>query len=229
VSIILGIKIPWNQAILESDSEPDSDSADGDQSNTAENDSELRQLLRSAHEKISLLSRLSMAIRNPAPEDQYIGLVDVKNLVSRDIDYVVRNFPRISPGLADNMGNAISRRRQSFAAHKSRHAKLSRGVELWEQVDDERDTQTEHQPYTTAVASSLPEHITRNANSTYDQILEADMGSDTSQTLYDTSLSRHNNMHPIIPRWPQKARTGKPIECPLCFMVVSVASRDSWR
>jgi hypothetical protein len=228
VSIVLGIKIPWNQAILESDSEPDSDSADGDQSNTAENDSELCQLLRSTHEKISLLSRLSMVIRNPAPEDQYIG-VDVKNLISRDIDYVVRRFPRISPGLADNMGNAISRRRQSFAAHKLRHAKLSREIELWKQVDDERDAQTERLPQTTAVASSLPEHITRNTNSTYDQILEADIGSDISQTLYGTSLSRHNNMHPIIPRWPQKARTGNPIECPLCFMVVSVASRDSWR
>jgi len=167
VSIVLGIKIPWNQAILESDSEPDSDSADGDQSNTAENDSELRQLLRSTHEKISLLSRLSMVIRNPAPEDQYIG-VDVKNLISRDIDYVVRRFPRISPGLADNMGNAISRRRQSFAAHKLRHAKLPREIELWKQVDDERDAQTERLPQTTAVASSLPEHITRNTNSTYD-------------------------------------------------------------
>lgn len=167
MSIVLGIKIPWNQAILESDSEPDSDSADGDQSNTAENDSELRQLLRSTHEKISLLSRLSMVIRNPAPEDQYIG-VDVKNLISRDIDYVVRRFPRISPGLADNMGNAISRRRQSFAAHKLRHAKLPREIELWKQVDDERDAQTERLPQTTAVASSLPEHITRNTNSTYD-------------------------------------------------------------
>ena len=125
--------------------------------------------------------------------------------------------------------NAISRRRQSFAAHKSRHAKLSRGIELLQQVDDERDARTEHQPQSTAVASSLPEHLKSNMNSTFDQILEADMGSDASQTSFGTSLSGNNDVHLNIPRWPREARNGNPIECPLCFMMVVVASRDSWR
>ena len=138
--ILTGARIPWEDL---SDSESDL-SVDTEEQDTTE----LEQHVGSLAEINTCLMRLSMAIRNPAPHDQFkeSAHINVSHFEQYDIQHVQDKFSEASEYLAVRLGKAISRRRQYLSYREEHRQKLRRGVE--------EDTQPVH---VEALAEELPE------------------------------------------------------------------------
>lgn len=237
IQIIRGERIPWDKRKTEPDSDSDvTDSESEDEYSQGE--TELRQLMISVHDTITFLLRLSMAIRNPAPHDQYMNSarIDTSHFEGFDVKHVGDKFPKISERVAVILGKAISRRREYFRYRESHNKKLSDGLvtEVPEVVlqsgqsaapEANQDGKTEIVPQST-VASSIPQEV--KADSFYLD-LEEDQQSESgfTQTSFATSAGGFQELK--VPPMPKEARDGNPFPCPFCFMIISVGSRRSWK
>ncbi|KAL1636600.1 hypothetical protein SLS56_001185 [Neofusicoccum ribis] len=217
--------------------EPDSDSDVTDSESEdghSQGETELRQLMISLHDTTTFLLRLSMAIRNPAPHDQYMNSarIDTSHFEGFDVKHVGDKFPRISERVAVILGKAISRRREYFRYRESHNKKLSDGLvtEVPEAVlqsgqsaapEANQDSKTEIVPQST-VASSIPQEV--KADNFYLD-LEEDQQSESgfTQTSFATSAGGFQELK--VPPMPKEARDGNPFPCPFCFMIISVGTR----
>ena len=210
--------------------------------------SELQQLMSDVVEVITCLLRLSMAIRNPAPHDQFMasGQIDTSNFESFDISHVQGKFPNAEEYLITRLGKAISRRRQYFMYRDKHHKKVAHGIEdvieapkavaeptgtevAWTEVAQTETAWTETAPTETnpesTAASSIP--LDMKAPTTYIDLDEDVYSEDgLSQTSYATSANESTELRP--PPIPKEAQDGKPFECPLCFMIISIGNSHSW-
>ncbi|KAJ3950394.1 uncharacterized protein N0V96_001538 [Colletotrichum fioriniae] len=98
---------------------------------------------------INCLMRLIITIQNPAPWDRFMGakFTDTSAYEEYDTQHVSEKFEGIDSQLAQRLGKAISRRRQSFKYREARHEKLSH------QVDGQADSDL------TESASQSIEHV----------------------------------------------------------------------
>ena len=210
VEILEGVTQPWDH--VEDSTDPD----EGDDPET-----ELDQISLDITDIIVGLLRLSVAIRNPAPHDRFLHAhsTDTSYYEQYDIQHVLSKFHSMDKQLAENVGKAISRRRQYFKYRKSHNAKLCQGLEG--QAADAAHT----------IASSLPEHLKQSDRQSGPKAmatLQEDDGSVAgfSQTSYATTAVNEGQRR--IPPLPQEASKG-PFECPFCYMIIIATDRASWK
>lgn len=134
---------------IASDDEADDTSLEGafeedDRSLFEMGDAEPRdmQALEEVAEIISCLMRISMALRNPARNDQirYAETALSKLFEPRDIEHVRMKFPTTSDRLAQRLGKSISRHRQYSKYRKEHHEKLSYGIDMEEEHEGEKQS-----------------------------------------------------------------------------------------
>ncbi|KAF2470023.1 uncharacterized protein BDR25DRAFT_36073 [Lindgomyces ingoldianus] len=228
--IISGDRTPWEDL---SDSESEfSDDGLTDPRAEQSGTTELQQLVSNMSEITTCLMRLSMAIRNPAPHDQFKAStkIDTSHFETFDIDHVRGKFPRAEEWLIIRLGKAISRRRQYLRYRDEHRKKLEQGLEPAEVtsvvgvaattiiVPSERIEST--------VASSIPLAI--KATSSVADLDQEDYYEDTlSQTSYASSTNDAAKLRP--PPLPEQGQDGDPFECPLCFRFTSVRHAVAWQ
>jgi len=214
---VTGERAPWDES-AESDSESESDNDDSSSSN----DTELTLLLGSIKNTITCLFRLSIAIRDPAPESQFRSMitVDKSHFHSHDILHVEEKFRSAPKYLTDRLGVAISGRR-SYLSYREKHSqKLSKNVE----VIGIEEPRTEHTTNSTE-ATPLPVTSAVPQKTVGPDVI--DDGEDIqSQTSY-AKTDKHTSLR--VPRLPKAAETQEYFECPLCFMIVSIHSHSVWK
>ncbi|PSN59412.1 hypothetical protein BS50DRAFT_508529 [Corynespora cassiicola Philippines] len=225
MEIISGQRIPWEDL-------SDSDSDISDASTPLADTTELQQLASNVAQINTMLMRLSMSIRNPAPHDQFKESkhIDMTYYETFDIDHVRGKFPQADQFLTLRLGRAISRRRQYLRYREDHRNKLAKGLE--DRVEEEpgnadADTLenepalTEHMPST--VASSVPSALKAQTAIALDE----EMFEDTlSQTSYASSSTNPVKLRP--PPLPEQGQDGDPFECPLCFRFTSVRHTFAW-
>lgn len=155
----MGDHIPWDQLSASSDGSVILDAIDESDigSPTAVavlEDSEMRQIMTSICSVITHLLRLSVAIRNPAPHDQWLASSQFETSAFEPffINHVKEKFPRLSTKLAERLGIAISRRRSYFKYREEHRNKLAAGLGLDGGFQNDGASVIE-----STVATSLPE------------------------------------------------------------------------
>lgn len=231
-AIIHGEKVPWDCLSSDSDSDTERSSAEyvddecvsGITRDDFEDTTELKQLHSSIAQTVTLLLRLSIAIRNPAPHDQFIRStnIDTSFYEEYDIMHVREKFPLAEEYLVTRLGRAISRRRQYLKYREAHQKKLKYGLETTETSIE--DSKTEMVPQST-VASSLPAAL---KDVDYLDLTE-DSSSEMGFSEASTSMSDANTMKLRVPPLPEASQGGAPFECPLCFMIISISSARSWK
>ncbi|KAF2176891.1 hypothetical protein K469DRAFT_605505, partial [Zopfia rhizophila CBS 207.26] len=217
LAIVNGERTPWDElSDSETDSESDAELWDDANGHDIQGDTELKQLFASVKNTVTCLFRLSMAIRDPAPNSQSRSTitVDKSYFEEHDIQHVKAKFPVDSSFLTERLGRAISGRRQYLNYREQHHQKLAKNVE---KIGFE-EPRTEHTTNSTE-ASPLPKRA-----ATPDDVL--DDGDDAlSQTSYATSVNATIRAPPL----PKEAREREHFECPLCFMIVSIHTTAGWK
>jgi hypothetical protein len=225
--IVTGQRVPWEDL-----SDSDSDASEGEsECPVNELPTELAQLVSNMAEINGCLMRLSLAIRNPAPHDQFkeSTQIDVAHFEVFDIDHVRGKFPQAADFLVLRLGTAISRRRQYLRYREDHRKKLEQGLKpLQEPAAPSQAAHTVTAPsekIESTVASSLPLAIKASASMT--DLDEDDYYEDTlSQTSYASSHSDPARLRP--PPLPEAGQDGEPFECPLCFRFTSVRQATAW-
>lgn len=148
-------------------SDSDTDSASEDDSlepdtRAMEDDTELKQLFSGVRDTISCLFRLSMAIRNPAPNTQSGSTItaDKSYYEDYDIEHVrakfhEEKFHSCEFFLTERLGRAISARRQYLSYREEHHKKLVKGIEKLDskrQGLNKQQTALKHHPCQTSSA-----------------------------------------------------------------------------
>ena len=239
-AIITGEITPWED-LSDSDSDVSEDSDKQDAT-------ELEQHAFSLSEINTCLMRLSMAIRNPAPHDQFKESAHfrVSHFEHFDMQHVRAKFPNAKEYLVARLGKAISRRRQYLNYREEHRQRLAQGLEpaadlvavnnaLVEEPQSEIMDTLQHKPETTTdfseritstVASSLPSALKATMSVT-ELMDEAYYEETLSQTSYASSGSESTRLRP--PRIPKLGENGDPFECPLCFRFTSAQHDFAWR
>ncbi|KAF2005540.1 hypothetical protein P154DRAFT_423989, partial [Amniculicola lignicola CBS 123094] len=232
VELITNKRIPW-----EDESDSDSDSLDdlpqlGNENEDAPS-TELQQLVSSTAEIITCLMRLSMAIRNPAPHNQFKESqnIDTTHFEVFDVEHVRGKFPKAEDFIVERLGKAISRRRMYLRYRETHRKKLEMGLAP---ISNEPATVTEEANLThiapsekiqSTVASSIPAAV--KASTFEVDVGENDYYEETlSQTSYASSASDTTKLRP--PPLPEQGQDGDPFECPLCFRFTSVRQVSAW-
>ena len=202
--------VPWD--VLPDN---DSDDAASDTSSTTDGDTEIQQLLSSVKSSVTCLFRLSMAIRDPAPDDRLRGTIaiDKSYFEEHDIMHTRAKYPHCPEYLTKRLGRAISGRRQYFSYREQHHQKLSKKVERIG-FEQPRTENTSNSTEATPLPISKETHVS--------------MGGDddsVSQTSYATSV----NATIRVPSLPKKAQENQHFECPLCYNIVSIRTPAAWK
>ncbi|KAF5590632.1 zinc finger transcription factor ace1 [Fusarium pseudoanthophilum] len=214
--ILTGKITPWDQDLTPakfSDDDSDDESFQFDVPGTHE----LSQIFAAIVEDINCLLRLSVSIHNPASHDRFkkASLTDTSDYEPFDVQHVCNKLSEAPKPVAERLGKAITRRRQYFKYRELHHDKLTSGLEL----DDDDQTQS-------TVASSLPKNLKENELISMDKEVDDVSDAVRSQTSWATSVA--NPDRPKIPALPVEAENG-PFECPFCFMMISIASKNHWK
>jgi hypothetical protein len=227
--IITGQRVPWED-LSDSDSEASDDELEQPRD---EPPTELTQLVSNIAEVNSCLMRLSLAIRNPAPHDQFkeSTQIDVAHFEAFDVDHVRGKFPQAADYLVLRLGKAISRRRQYLRYREDHRRKLEKGLKAPDLEGLSAPSQIAptvagpSEKIESTVASSLPLAIKASTSAT--NLDDDDYYEDTlSQTSYASSHCDPAKLRP--PTLPEAGQDGEPFECPLCFRFTSVRQATSW-
>lgn len=216
--------MPWDEfSDSDSDSESDLDpsASTDDPSQGLQGDTELKQISASVKNIVTCLFRLSMAIREPAPDSQLKRsiTIDKSYYESHDVQHVQAKFGR-DDFLTERLGRAISGRRQYLAYREEHHRKLSKNVEKL----GFEEPKTEYTTNSTE-ATPMPEARETSSTDNASGALVLDDGDNLSQTSYATSI----NATLRIPRLPKNALEQEHFECPFCYMIVSIQTTAAWK
>ncbi|XPS98962.1 hypothetical protein M3J09_008149 [Ascochyta lentis] len=204
----------WDE---ESDSHSESDASDADgEVKGLQGDTELKQLYVNVKTTITSLMRMSIAIRKPAPHDQFAHTItmdtDKTYHEPYDVQHVQAKFGNNAPYLTERLGRAMSSRRQ-YLAYRERHCqKLSKGIEML----GFEDSKTEHTTNSTEATCMPTLEITGNVD-------------DDDETLSQTSYASSVGKAIRTPHLPKEASKGEPYECPLCFSLIAIHTTAAWR
>ncbi|KAK8221189.1 hypothetical protein IWZ01DRAFT_490085 [Phyllosticta capitalensis] len=210
---------------LKSDSDADSDS-DSNNSESSSEETELGQLMDGIEERTSMLLRISMVIRNPAPRDHsaYSNQAFTSHFDPYDKGRIQDKFKNAQSQLVDRLASALSARRKFLKYRKERHNELSAGLEI-----SEADGNGQNPP-PSIVATSIPGHMKDMAG--WDLGVDTSSESGVSATSFapsfqeeDSSETRRLRKTPLM---PEEGRHGRPFECPICFNIISV-NEGSWK
>jgi hypothetical protein len=227
--IIMGHRTPWED-LSESDSETDEEDPVEPQNNVSEV-TELQQLISNTAEVVTCLMRLSIAIRNPAPHNQYKESrhIDMSYFEKFDIEHVCAKFPNAPAYLTERLGAAISRRRQYLRYRKDHQERLKQGLEqteLPQAIYEHKETSVgQSERIESTVVSSIP--LAMRTSGPTIQVEKHDYYEDVlSQTSYASSNNDPVKLRP--PPLPEQGHNGEPFECPLCCRLSSVSQTSAW-
>lgn len=225
-AIVKGEKTAWDKLPPETHTNPnstDDEPSDSSSDESLDNDTELRQLMTSIKTRITLLMRLSMAIRKPAAHDRLLAStdIDISHFQEYDIRHVREKFPTAPDYVVRRLGVAISKRRQYFKYRGAHARKLA-----YDPGIEESDGKAKYQLQST-IASSLPQALMSNRHA-FDLDEDASSDARASQTFFAASTG-HAAEGPRVPPLPRDAREGESFECPFCFMLVSIRTRQTWK
>ncbi|EWY95075.1 hypothetical protein FOYG_04198 [Fusarium oxysporum NRRL 32931] len=214
--ILTGQITPWDQDLSQHDFSDGNSDEEAFQIGPSR-ESEFSQIFTAIVEDINCLFRLSVSIHNPSPHDRFkkACLTDTSRYEPFDVQHVCNKLSKAPKPITERLGKAISRRRQYFKYRELHHDKLASGLEL----DDKDQMQS-------TVASSLPKKLNVNEPFSLEEDVEDVSDTGRSQTSWATSAA--NPERRKIPPLPAEAENG-PFECPFCFMMVSIASKNHWR
>jgi hypothetical protein len=221
LEIITGERVPWEDL-----SDSDSDFSESlSQSSEEDLPSELAQLASNIAEVNTCLMRLSLAIRNPAPHDQFkeSAQIDVAHFEPFDINHVRGKFKLAPEYLVLRLGKAISRRRQYLRYREDHRRKLEQGLGLHPVLQEPSKAPSEKMQST--VASSIPTAV-KAAASGLDWDQDDYYGETLSQTSYASSHSDPSRLKP--PPLPRTAQDSEPFECTLCYRFTSIRQTNAW-
>ncbi|KAI1741245.1 hypothetical protein F4680DRAFT_416205 [Xylaria scruposa] len=218
-SILSGETLPWDQD--PGDPNELEELKDLLMNEDFEFETEIGQLMAEITDAIGNLLRLSISLRHPAPHDRFMSTEYAKAhyFEANDVAHTKAKFPRANETLVTRLGQALSQRRQYFRYRESHHEKLARGLfDSGRSIADAQST----------VASSIPTERKDPGSVPIYGELDEDERSDTgfSQTSFATTAPESDRLR--IPPLPKKAYDG-PIECPFCFMLISVSSTNQWK
>jgi hypothetical protein len=209
--IVNGKRLPWDEETYsDSDSEEPEDESYGNLQGTTE----LKQLYARIRSAITSLMRLSMAMREPAPNAQ-ARTIDKSHFEQHDILHVQAKFPTAQPYLIERLGRAISSRRQYLAYRETHHNKLTKDIE-------KLGFETARTEFTTNSTEATMLQHTENVKLISDGDDEED---NASMTSYATSV----NATLRAPRLPKEAHEKDHYNCPLCFGLVSIHTVQAWK
>ncbi|KAK8246591.1 hypothetical protein HDK90DRAFT_15103 [Phyllosticta capitalensis] len=223
--ILKGRRKPFEKLDFESDSDSDSDFDSQPTAESPHDETELEQLMGSIKGIINMLLRTSKMIRNPAPHDHFAHSNQQATCHFEQYDqmHIREKFPKASESLVERLARATSARRNYLKYREGRHEKLSEG--LVNLVDHQEDF--EGLPSASIVASSLPAIIKKTSH--FDLENDAYSESGMTQTSYASSSQDQDFGGLRVPPVPKDGRNGDPFQCPLCFGIVAVKSRRSWK
>lgn len=211
-----GEKEPWDSPdySLDSTGEENNSIDDGDPSD----ETELGQIIFSTGDIVSQLLRISVAIRHPAPHDQFMSSDHTVFDGKFDINHVRDKFPKAHADVATRLGEANSRRRSYLTYRRTHWEKISYGI------DEGEESRTEQQARST-IASSIAGPVDTISGSGLDEDWCSDA---SSQTSFSSSPDLEGQPRLRIPPIPEKGLDGKEFECPLCFKIIVVPNTRSW-
>lgn len=210
-----GERIPWDEeSDSDSDSESDSNVLDDAGNENPKNDTELKHILITIKSTVTCLFRLSMAIRDPAPNTQLRNFitVDKSYFETYDIPHVQSKFPQAKVSLTERLGRAMTGRRRYLTYREEHHQKLSKNVE---EIGQE-EPRTEYTTNSTE-ASLL-------ANDKTESVID-----DSFDILSQTSHATSVNATIRVPALPKQAWDNEQWECPFCYLMVSIHTTAGWK
>lgn len=213
-SIVKGLKPPWDELLSDSDSDLDSADSLGEQE---DDHTELQQILASIKTSVTCLFRLSIAVRNPAPESLHRSIITIDKsfFEEHDISHVRSKFPFCSSELVERLGRAITGRRQYFTYREEHHQKLTDKAELIG-LEEPKSEHTNNSTVATPIPCAQPKGL---------NVLDGDEA--LSQTSYASSDNSGATIR--VPPLPKEAYEHEHFECQYCFMVVSVHTKTAWK
>jgi len=118
-------------AAKESDDVPDPSRSATSESSSGSALSELVFVLDDIAHIISCLYTLSVAMRQPVPQDRHrkYAEIDLSHYEYFDNQHVLEKFPNATPLLIKRLGSANTQRRQYFKYRQLHHEKIARGLE----------------------------------------------------------------------------------------------------
>ncbi|RYP18216.1 hypothetical protein DL765_004073 [Monosporascus sp. GIB2] len=206
-SIVQEKRRPWDE-LSDSGSDSDSDAEPSDDAE-AQGDTELKQLLGSIKTTITCLFRLSMSIRDPAPNDQSRSIitVDKSHFEEYDMQHAKAKYPGCAGYLVERLGRANSGRRQYLSYREEHHQKLAKDADL------------------IGLEAPRTEHTSNSTEATSMPTAELNIDDALSQTSYAAS----ENAAIRVPPLPKEAHEKEHYECPICFMIVSIHTAAGWK
>ena len=217
LAIVNGERIPWDEeSDSDSDSESDSNAADDARDDNPNSDTELKHILTTIRSTVTCLFRLSMAIRDPAPNTQLRNFITVNKsyFETYDILHVQSKFPQAEIYLTERLGRAMTGRRRYLTYREEHHQKLAKNVE---EIGHE-EPRTEHTTNSTQ-ASLLPV-----AKDKTESVID-----DSFDILSQTSHATSVNATIRVPPLPKKATDNEQWECPFCYFMVSIHTTAGWK
>jgi hypothetical protein len=203
--IITGDKTPWEENIH--DNVDDCGPEDGSDSDPESDRTELYQISTYVLETVKSLLRLSITIKNPAPFDRFLRSreIDITPFETFDIGHTKSKLPLAEDFLLQRLGKANSKRRAYFKYREEHRERLEKDLG----------------PDNRTIASSLPAAV--------DIIPPFDRYEDNaSVTSYArTEITPSNSIS--VPRMPREAEDGQPFECPFCFSITMVRTKNEWK
>lgn len=191
------------------------------QSDYADEQSEITNILGDIGHIIDCLLRLSITIRNPARHDQFnsrVGVDIVSSYTQWDINHIREKFSQLDSKLVDRLAMAMSRRRQYIKYREEHSKKLAHGL-----LDEPGEGEN-----ATTIASSIPKRLKDEENAAMFTKMDAllDNMSEVSGTSYANSNAATNELRvPSIP----KEYTDGPFLCPICHTLIVINDRNSWK
>ena len=180
---------------------------------------------------------------NPLP-DPRLALINVSHFEDWDIQHIEAMFNLVDPennfrveeGLCKRLGKANTKRRQLLKYYETYHKKISKHID--NDIPSSRRV----------IKGNKPTNATKNVAPTVAPTLESDSSKEIpeleeaatvegaatectwtkSVTSYATTINHKPGIH--VPSPPDKdAFAGKPFECPYCFKITRIRSRQEWK
>ena len=226
IDLLLDLKkllLDVKEELSPSEEKKEEDATDESQDQDQDDKDELDELLRDTREILQCLFEMSMLIRKPARHDRTLGFdrADTMAFEPYDREHVLQKFPGAFPEVTDRIAQANSRRRQYFKYRERHQAKLAKGLDEDEVVNETTDRSV-------APKSSVLLSDTVASQFVESGIISDDTQSTTglSQTSYAPSLD--SGLALTVPGAPPESHDGRPFECPYCFCIISIRNRKAW-
>ena len=190
---------------------------------------------------ITCLYKFSIAIRNPAPQKclHKIAAIDVSFYENWDINHINGKFNgnlcqdntqsnfKVEKYLIERLGKANTRRRQLLKYYKNHHDTISRYIN---DPLSSRKLPTPDERAATLNVTIKSQTTMSTIVPRLSQVVGTELDEDQlTETSYATSASHTMGIRVPPPPNEVAAFEGKPFECPYCFNIITVRSRQDWK